>query len=192
MILMVNDSNPLLTSPRLSPKQVIYEDARQNIYRVFADFGEFTKEYTVRDSGQRAGLVVASSDAVLLVQQYRFLINDLSWEIPGGKIDEGETPEAAAARECAEETGFQCQGLAPLVNFNPGLDTNHNPTHVFYSKDFNPITGFQIDPREVLHLEWIPLDRCVTMIFDNQIIDGLTIIALLAYDKLCSQGAVNA
>lgn len=189
---MINDLNPLLTSPNLSAKQVIYEDARQNIYRVSADFGEFTKEYTVRDSGQRAGLVVASEEAVLMGRQYRFLINDLSWEIPGGKIDEGETPAAAAARECAEETGFQCRELKPLLNYHPGLDTNHNPTHVFYSNDFAPIPGFQVDPREVLHLEWVPFDRCITMIFDNQIVDGLTIIALLSYDKLRSQRTGNA
>ena len=37
---------------------------------------------------------------------YRFLVNGMSWEIPGGKVEPDETPEIAGARECLEETGL--------------------------------------------------------------------------------------
>lgn len=185
---MVNKPDASITSPLLGPQQVIYEDTRQKIYRVSADFGEFTKEYTVRDTGRRAGLVVIRQNAVLLTRQYRFLINDLSWEIPGGKIDDGETPEDAAVRECLEETGLECRNLKPLLRFHPGLDSNHNPTFIFHTNDFVETPGFQLDSHEVVHLEWVPRDRCIAMIFDNQITDGLSIVALLAYDKLQASG----
>lgn len=102
-------------SPRIAYREVVYEDRFQKIYGVTADFGGFTKEYFVRDSGQRAGVVVVREKSVLLVRQYRLLIGRLSWEIPGGKVDEGQTPEAAAVRECLEETGVRCGNFKPLL-----------------------------------------------------------------------------
>src|SRR5712692_2294872 len=100
-----------LQSPRIGPRELLYEDKYQQIYRVIADFGPFTKEYFVRDTGERAGVVVLSDDSVLLVRQYRLLLDDLSWEIPGGKVDDGETPKEAAIRECLEETGVLCHNV---------------------------------------------------------------------------------
>lgn len=174
-----------MRSPQTSPREIIYEDQHQQLYRVTADFGDFTKEYVVRDSGQRAGLVVVRGDSsVLLVRQYRLLIDSLSWEIPGGKVDPGETPEAAAVRECLEETGVRCQNLKPLLRFHLGLDTLHNPTSLFYTQDFAETTTGHFNPSEVTQHEWIPLVNCIKMAFAHQIVDAFSIIALLAYQEL--------
>lgn len=170
--------------PKIGPRQLTYEDRHQKIYRINADFGSFTKEYFVRDVGHRAGVLVVHDGAVLLVRQYRLLINDYSWEIPGGKVDEGETPETAAARECLEETGIQCSALRPLVDFHPGLDISYNPTHVFYVEEFVETGKAHSDPGEVVHQEWVPLERCMEMIFSNQIMESLSMIAILTYKTL--------
>ena len=50
------------------------------------------------DSGPGAGHVI-------LIRQYRYAVNRWLWELPAGSVDEGEEPEAAAARECHEEIG---------------------------------------------------------------------------------------
>jgi ADP-ribose pyrophosphatase len=42
---------------------------------------------------------------VILIRQYRYAVNAFLWELPAGSVDEGETPEQAAARECHEEIG---------------------------------------------------------------------------------------
>jgi 8-oxo-dGTP pyrophosphatase MutT (NUDIX family) len=123
------------------------------------------------------------------VRQYRLLIDALSWEIPGGRIEDAETPEQAAVRECFEETGLECRNLEPLLSFHPGLDTMHNPTFVFHSNQFEETANFQMDSHEVVHREWVPLDECISRIFDNQIVDSLSIVSLLAYDKLMGSRA---
>jgi ADP-ribose pyrophosphatase len=173
-----------MQSPRISPKQVVYQDNYQQIYKVGADFGSFKKEYFVRDSGQRAGLVVVREQEVLLVRQYRYLIDDMSWEIPGGKVEEGEQPQAAAIRECQEETGILCHNLQPLIFYHLGLDINHNPTHLFHTKQFEVTGGENQQPDEIDHHLWVPLSKCIEMIFAQEIVDSFTIVALLSYHTL--------
>ena len=88
------DSNkeivPGVLLPTLSKPQTVYENQRFHVQRVEADFGPFTKQYFMINSGVRAGMVAIRDNSLLLVQQYRMLINGLSWEIPGGKVDDGE------------------------------------------------------------------------------------------------------
>lgn len=170
--------------PRIGPRQVVYRDRYQQIYRVAADFGEFTKEYFVRDCGERAGMVVVRDGSVLLVRQYRLLIDGLSLEVPGGRVDEGETAEAAAIRECMEETHLLCRDVKPLVRFQPGLDTIRNSTHLFYTDDFVEIGGSRGAANEVDGHVWIPLARCIDMVFAGTIVDSFSIVALLAYHSL--------
>ena len=170
-------------SPQIGRQQVVYENQYQQVYRVTADFGTFTKEYFVTDTGKRAGLVVVWGDSVLLVRQYRLLIDGLSWEIPGGRVDDGEPPEAAAVRECLEETGIRCHDLKPLITFHQGLDTIHNPTYLFHTDDFVET----VQDRNARHAQevqehvWVPLERCIHMVSTRQIVDSFSIIALLSY-----------
>ena len=67
-------------------------------------------------------MLVISDKNVLLVRQYRLLINRISFEVPGGKVDEGETPENSAKRECMEETGVLIHNLKPLIEYDPDLE----------------------------------------------------------------------
>jgi ADP-ribose pyrophosphatase len=176
-----------MQSPQLGPRRLVYEDRYRQIHRVTADFGHFTKEYLVMESGQRAALVSVREDSVLLVRQYRLLIDGLSWEVPGGRVDEGETPEVAAIRECLEETGLLCRDLKPLLVFQAGLDAFHNPTHLFYSKEWEVKAIPDPNPAEVVAQEWVPLERCVDMVFRGQIVDSLSIVAILAYQTFNSR-----
>jgi len=163
----------------IEPQELVYQDRNQKIYRIAAQFDGFDKEYFVSDHGQRAAVVVIRDGELLLVRQYRLLINGLSYEIPGGKIEENETPENAAIRECMEETGIQCLSLKQLISYHPSLDIWKNYTYVFCSEECKEISANYSDRRV-----WIPLERCIEMVFEQQIVDSLSIIALLTYHTL--------
>ena len=119
----------------LESQEIVYRDRNQSIQRVVARFDGFEKEYFVSDHGLRAAVVAVRNDTILLVRQYRLLINGLSYEIPGGRIDENETPEQAAIRECLEETGIVCSNLKSLIDYLPSLDIWKNHTYVFYTEE---------------------------------------------------------
>ena len=168
-------------TPGVGSREVVYQNQYQHIYRVTAEFDGCAKTFFVNDYGRRAGLVIARDDQVLLVRQYRLLVNALAWEIPGGKVDPGETPEAAARREGLEETCLRCGQLQPLLYFHPGLDTFDNPTFLFLAEEFEEAPADNLHAHEVSGRVWVPLEQCIRMIFAKQIVDSLTIAALLAY-----------
>ena len=156
--------------------EIVYQDRNQTISRVTACFDGFSKEYFVSDHGQRVAVLVVRGNDMLLVRQYRLLINGLSYEIPGGRADEDETMEAAAARECLEESGVRCWNLKPLISYHAALDIWKNYTRIFLSEECEE-TSVSDPGRRV----WIPLPRCIEMVFAHQIVDSLSIVALLAY-----------
>jgi 8-oxo-dGTP pyrophosphatase MutT (NUDIX family) len=164
-----------------SPPRLDYRNRFMEVVHTRADFGEFHKDYFVIELGPRAGIIALNDGAVLLTRQYRFLIDAYSWEIPGGRVDPGETPHAAAARECLEETGIECRSLERLVEYYPGLDNFNNRTTVFASREIRTVAQFKAVPSEVTEIRWFPLEAALKMVFAGEILDALTVTALLAY-----------
>ena len=60
----------------------------------------------VRHSKSVVLVPVPEPGKVILIKQYRYAVNAFLWELPAGSVDEGETPDAAARRECHEEIGL--------------------------------------------------------------------------------------
>lgn len=69
---------------------------------------------------------------IVLVEQYRDIIKDNSLELPGGKVEEGESPEDAAKRELYEEAGCVCNDLKLVFSLDMDLSRSSHVTHVFY------------------------------------------------------------
>jgi ADP-ribose pyrophosphatase len=165
-------------------RRLDYRNPFMEVNHTRVDFGSFSKDYFVVDLGPRAGVVALRDGHVLMTRQYRFLINAPSWEIPGGKVDANETPEEAAARECREETGVACSDLKPLVVYYPGLDNFNNRTTLLYTLDTQEESSFVPNEAEVTEIGWIPLKRCLEMIYRQEIMDALTITGLLSYARI--------
>jgi 8-oxo-dGDP phosphatase len=167
--------------PQIGAREVVYENAYQQIYRVDVAFESHRKEIFVLDCGRRVGVVIVRGNEILLIRQYRLLVNEMAWEIPGGKVDDDETLESAAHREALEEAGIRCAALRPLLYFHPGLDTCDNPTFMFLAEAVEEVSAGSEDPVEMTERVWVPLEDCIQMIFSRKIVDSLTVAALLAF-----------
>lgn len=174
-----------------TPQRLDYQNRFMEVHHSRADFGTFVKDYFVVNLGPRSGVVALKEGCVLLTRQYRFLIDDFTWEIPGGRVDKGESPEQAATRECIEETGVRCAELLPLVVYYPGLDNLNNRTSLFYSERTEVIAPFVPNDAEVVEILWQPLDHCLDMVFSGEILDALTVAGLLAYHAKSSKKSSN-
>ncbi len=164
----------------LSDVHDIFANEFLRLYSVRASFGSYEKEYFVTDKGTRVGVLLLRDDRVLLVRQYRFLIDDDSWELPGGGVAKGESLEEAAVRECREEAGIVCHSLTPMFTYRLGLDTTDARAHLFVSREFAE-AGDRGDGKETDARAWVPLAECVERIRAGEIKDIMTIVALLMH-----------
>ena len=119
---------------------------------------------------------------VVLVRQFRFGVERVTLEIPGGMCDPGEAPEAAARRELAEETGYQARELRPLGSVEPNPAIQSNRCHTFLALGAFPAGPPRPDPGEELELTTVPLDAIGGLIADGSITHSLVVSAFKLLD----------
>jgi 8-oxo-dGTP pyrophosphatase MutT (NUDIX family) len=125
-----------------------------------------------------AALVVDPERGVLLLWRHRFIADQWGWEIPGGAVDDGESPQEAAAREALEESGWRPGELRHLVTYAPMAGTCRQRFHVFTASTATWV-GDPADPSESERVEWVPLDEVRRLVAAGEVHDGLTLTAVL-------------
>lgn len=118
-----------------------------------------------------------AGENVLMAWRHRFAPDVWNWELPGGIVDEGESPEQAAARELIEETGYKPRSLEHLITFEPAVGMLRNPHHVFLARGAEPVG----DPTEQNEgrFEWIPLVQVPELIRQGKILNSGSLVGLL-------------
>lgn len=118
-----------------------------------------------------------SGENVLMAWRHRFAPDIWNWELPGGIVDDGESPEEAAARELVEETGYKPRSMEHLITFEPAVGMLRNPHHVFLARGAEAVGN----PTEVNEgrFEWIPLGRISELIEQGKILNSGSLVGLL-------------
>lgn len=115
---------------------------------------------------------------ILLLRQYRYAADGNLFEIPAGRLDEGEAPEACAHRELKEETGCTAASMQHLTTIftTPGFIDER--IHLYLAEGLT-----QGEPEresdEFAETVVMPLSRALVMIERGEISDGKTIVGLL-------------
>ncbi len=147
--------------------------------------------YPVMALGGSVGVLpLLPAGRVLLVKQFRHVTRDFSWEIPGGGIVAGETPEEAAQREMREEAGVRAGRLRALGRFWPNNAYLDEIIHIFAAEDLEE-DALPPDRDEDLERGIFPLAEALSMARDDRIGCGLTKLALFwaALDGMGSPAA---
>ncbi len=194
----VESTSPLAPEP--NHRELIYKETRASGH------GEELRWMVVRetfghpDTGRREtravlrhpGVVVIvafpSPDEILLVRQYRHPVGTHMWELPAGTLDgrerdgsvvSAEEPEACAARELEEETGWSARRVEAIGMCHPMPGTSDERLHVFVARDLRP--GAQaLDPGEVIgEVRRATVSEVFRMMAAGEITDGKTVSAML-------------
>jgi 8-oxo-dGTP pyrophosphatase MutT (NUDIX family) len=157
------------------------------VFNLMADENESTSgvkgEYIVMNAPDWVIVIPEKDEKFLMVKQWRHGEKGLSVEFPGGVIDKGEEPEAAAARELLEETGCKAGSLIKLgsVNPNPALFSNH--VHVFLATNLVQTGEQHLDEDEFINYMEIPVDEVLEGMGTPQFCHALMGTALVMYLK---------
>lgn len=141
------------------------------------------KRELVFHNGAVAILAVTPEGKIIIVKQYRKAIEQVSYEIPAGKLEFHEIGSelSAAARELEEETG-QTGQLEELYTFYTSIGFCNEQIKLYLATNLEKVSNPRPqDPDEVLEIFELSLEECLDLVQKGQICDAKTIMALQYY-----------
>lgn len=149
--------------------------------------GRRNERDVIRHNGSVVILAIDSSKSkrdpwIVMERQYRHAANQFLWELPAGKIDDGETPLEGAKRELIEETGYRAKTWRPLVEYFASPGFLGEAMKVFVAEG---LTAGDAQPEEdeSIELRLVKLSEVLKMIDKGAIQDGKTLTSVLLYTR---------
>jgi len=134
----------------------------------------------VRHAGSAVMMAVDEKKRVLLVRQYRLPADKYLWELPAGKLDEGEKPIQAAKRELIEETGYRARKWTRLASFFVSPGYVEERMTLFLAEDLTAGEATPMDD-ERIEARWFTRKEISEMIRKRKIEDAKTMVGFLLW-----------
>lgn len=135
------------------------------------------------DSRDWAVVVARTVDGeLILVRQFRWGSDELSWELPGGIVDAGEDPVAAGLRELQEETGYVAESGRLIGHCSPNPAILNNTCQVIFADNCRLAeAGTDWDEHEEMEIRVIPEAEVLQWAKDCKIGHALALVGLMFY-----------
>lgn len=156
--------------------------------RVREPNGKEAHRDVVRHNGSVVVLAVDRSKSkkdplILIERQFRHAAQKYLYEVPAGKMDDGEDHLEAAQRELREETGYRAKKWTKLVRYFASPGFLGEWMQVFLAEDLKPGEA-QPEEDEHFELQMVPLSELLRLIDDGKIRDGKTLVSVMFYSRL--------
>jgi len=158
-----------------------HEVYKCNLFQVTEDeaidkkAGFHIKRLVVRHRGSAVMMAVDDKKRILLVRQYRLPAAKYLWELPAGKLDDGEKPLQAAKRELVEETGYKAKKWSKLASFFVSPGYVQERMTIYLAKELTAGEATPMDD-ERIEAKWFKRKEVAKMIENSEIDDAKTII----------------
>ena len=132
-------------------------------------------------------IVLDEQDQTWLVGQYRFPLNQYSWEIPAGGCPLGSDPAETAIRELQEETGILAANLMEIQRMHLSNSVSDELAILYLARE---LTFGHAEPEESeeLQVKKMPFEEAYQMVLNGDITDSLSVAAILKLKVLKAQG----
>jgi ADP-ribose pyrophosphatase len=161
------------------------EIAKTPIFRVTLDRaidpdGFEIKRAIVQHGGSAVMMPVDDRGRILLVRQYRLPARQYLWELPAGRVDEGETPLKAAKRELVEETGYRAKHWDKIAVFYPSPGFLAEKMTIFRATGLTEGSSTPMED-ERIETRWFTPRELKSWLDAGKIIDAKTMIGFCRY-----------
>lgn len=148
--------------------------------------GKTAKREIVHHADSCAAIVVNQQKELLLVEQWRDPIQQVSLEIPAGLIDTNDiSPQTAMKRELNEETGLEAEYWEKVSEFYTSPGFTDEKIYLFYCDTLTKLTHKkELDSDEFLNSKWFAPDELKELLTQNKIVDGKTRYAISILDNM--------
>jgi ADP-ribose pyrophosphatase len=137
-------------------------------------------------AGSVVVLPVFPDGSILMVRQYRHAVGDFLWELVAGRVEPGESVQAGARRELAEEAGYTARKMRKLFEFFPSPGMLSERMHIFLATGLTQGTA-QPEEDEEIEPKRFPLAAIEKNIRSGKIRDGKSLAAILYYARFVSR-----
>lgn len=119
-----------------------------------------------------------------LVGQYRYTLNEYSWEIPEGGAPLTEDILTAAQRELKEETGITATRWEKIMRFHTSNSVTDEEAFVFLATELKFGLSEPEETESDLVVKKLPLSEALEMVMQSQITDSMSVAGLLKVARL--------
>jgi 8-oxo-dGTP pyrophosphatase MutT (NUDIX family) len=138
----------------------------------------------VKFKNQAIGILPIDKDNnIYLVGQFRYAIDEYSWEIPEGGGVLGADPLEAAKRELKEETGLVAETWTKLGRIHTSNSATNEEGFLFIAEGLSQLEAEPEDTEE-LQVKKVALSEAVDMVMKSEITDSLSVCAILMAARL--------
>jgi ADP-ribose pyrophosphatase len=140
---------------------------------------EYQRE-VVRHPGAVLVVPVLDESRLILIRNRRVAVDEELWEFPAGKLEPGEDPRHAAARELEEETGYQARRISRLGEFFTSPGFTDELMRVYVAEQLHHV-GQRLEMGEHIHVETVSTADVMAMACDGRLRDGKSIAGLMLW-----------
>jgi ADP-ribose pyrophosphatase len=169
------------TRPRRLGRRVLYKGRviRIEIDRVRLPNGRTTRLEVVRHRGSVVLLPQPSPGRIILIRQFRYVIDKWIWELPAGSLEPGERPADCARRECEEEIGLTPRRISKMASYFPTPGFCDERMLFYRCQELRvPKRPIERDPDEQIEPRTFTLDEAWTLVEQGKIVDMKTVLGL--------------
>lgn len=121
-----------------------------------------------------------------LVGQYRYTLDEYSWELPMGGVPFEESTEEGALRELKEETGLEAQKLEHLAKVHTSNSVTDEVGTIFLATELT-LGAPDFDETEEIVIKKLPFSEALAWVMEGKITDSLTVAGILKYARILEE-----